>query len=460
MFELFSKSKKRKIKSHPFFEYEPSSSQKIYQVFSTNICDYKIEKINYEQIQKARKANLCKIFEKYSNDLVRLLDILGIFQSDVLLNKYELEDSLLLLYSDLDLEDKIKFLTALLKSDFVVSPNNFINYIDKLSFEEGQNILNSVEKEIDEGWYLSNFLICRNVSDSATEGLMFFLENLKNYEVMNYSNVISFENYIKHDGKILDILKNMYSKNEILGSFFVPNYVQEDSAEKILDIIGYKGLTEIYLSLLGSKHVDGAGKIFNCLLKENDINFIYLFLVKLNTQKLNISYSEYDIHLKSIWKSEVAEKGIRKYLDFLIQQNRVIYVGVDPFLEKIFKANIDRAIEFIKAEVINTVDENRLINLYNLSLEIFDDEILLHIFELLKDKEITTNFFERLYLTMRTNSWSGSLVPFLDREISFLNKLLDVFEEIKFISHSLIITTRIDFLKKQKEKELLSDYLE
>lgn len=95
-----------------------------------------------------------------------------------------------------------------------------------------------------------------------------------------------------------------------------------------------------------------------------------------------------------------------------------------------------------------------------MSLEIFDDDILLHIFELLKDKEITTNFFEKLYLTMRTNRWSGSLVPLLDKEISFLNKLLDIFEGIKFISHSLIITTCIDSLKKQKDKELLSDYLE
>ncbi|WP_430600612.1 hypothetical protein IGI84_000235 [Enterococcus sp. DIV0008] len=460
VFELFSKSKKLKIKSQPFFEYEPSSSQKIYKDFSTSIWAYHMGKFDYEKIQKLRKVSLREIFEKHSNDLVWLFNILGIFQSDVLLNKYEIEDSLLLLYSDLDLEDQIKFLPALLKSNFVVSPNNYVNYIDKLSFEEGKNILNSVEKEIDEGWYLSNFLICRNIRDSETEGLISFLENLKNFEVMNYFNVLSFEKYIKYDGNILGILKNMYSENKVLSSFFVPNYVPEDGAEKILNIIGYKELKEIYLSLLGSRDVDGSGEIFKCLLKENDINFIYLFLVKLNTQRLNFNYSEYDVQLKCIWKSAFAEEGIRKYLNFLIQENRVIYVGVDPFLEKIFKANIERSIEFIKAEVINTEDEDRLVNLYNLSLEIFDDDILLHIFELLKDKEITTNFFEKLYLTMRTNRWSGSLVPLLDKEISFLNKLLDIFEGIKFISHSLIITTCIDSLKKQKDKELLSDYLE
>lgn len=138
----------------------------------------------------------------------------------------------------------------------------------------------------------------------------------------------------------------------------------------------------------------------------------------------------------------------------------MIYVGVDPYLEEMLKANTERASEFIKAEVLDTEDENRLVNLYNLSLEIFDDETLLHLFELLKDKAIDAPFFEKLYLTMRTHSWSGSLVPLLDKEINFLNSLLNIFEGIKYISHALVITTRIDLLKKQKEKELLSDYLE
>lgn len=460
VFELYSKSKKLNIKSQPFFEYKPSSIQKIYKDFSTSVWAYPMEKFDYEKVQKIRKKSLREIFENYSNDLVWLFNIIGIYQSDELLNKYELEDSVLLLYSELDIEDKIKLLPALLNSNFHISPNNFIHYMNKLSFEEGKNILNTVEKEIDEGWYLTNFLICRNIRDSEIEGLVSFIENLKDHEVINYFNIISFENYIKHDGNILNILKNMLSEDKVLGSFFIPNYVPEDGADKILDIVGYKELKEIYLSLIGSRGVDESGEIFKCLLKENDENFIYLFLVELNTHRLKINYDNYDIQLESIWKSVVAEKGIRRYLEFLIQENRVIYVGVDPYLEKIFIANIERSIEFIKAEVINTGNEDRLVNLYNFSLEIFDNEILLHIFELLKDKEITETFFEKLNLTMRTKSWSGSLVPLLDKDISFLNKLLDIFEGIKYISHSLIITKCIDSLKKQKEKELLSDYLE
>lgn len=460
IFELHSQAKKLEIKPQPFFEYEPSSSQKVYKVFSTSIWAYQIEKFDFEKIQGLRKKSLCEIFEKYSNDLVWLFDILEKFQMDELLNKYELEDSLLLLYSALDMEDKIKLLKALLNSNFAISRNNFDRYMDELSFEEGKNILNTIEKEIDEGWYLSNFLTCKNIGNREIEELVSFLDSIKNHEAVNCFSIISFENYIKKEGSILEILKNKYSENKLSGSFFIPKYVSETGAEKIIDILGYREIKEIYLNLLGNENVDESGEFFKHLLKENDVNFIFLFLVELNVQRLNFNYNEYDIQLESIWESVIAEEAIRKYLDLLIQENRVFFVGVDSHLDTIFKANIERSTEFIKAEIINTEDEDRLVNLCNLSLEIFDDETLLNIFELFKGKEIDADFFEKLYLTMRTNSWSGSLVPLLDKEISFLNKLLDIFEGIKYISHSLVITTRIDSLKKQKQKELLSDYLE
>ena len=459
VFKLNSEAKKLKLKSQPFFEYEPSIRQKIYEIFSSNGLDYMAEEFDYEKIQKLRIKNLSEVFGEHSNDWLWLFNVLAEYQSDELLNKYELEESLLLLYLKLNVEDKVKMLTVLLNSDFVLSYYNFNFYMEKLSFEEGKNILSSIEKELDERWYLSNLLTCKSINKDRIQELILFLKELKNYEKINTFNILSFENYIEKDRAILDVLRNKLGEGKILGRFFIPDYVFEDIAKRIINIVGYKDLKEIYLDILGSEEVDKSGEIFKSLLEEQDINFIYLFLVKLNALRGSLSFAKYDAQLERIWTSEVAEDGIRKYLDFLIRENRVIYVGVDPYLEGIFKANTERALEFVKAEVLDTEDENRLVNLYNLSLEIFDDEVLLQLFELLKDKDIDAPFFEKLYLTMRTHSWTGSLVPLLDKEINFLNSLLDIFEGIKYISHALVITTRIDSLRKQKEKELLSDYL-
>lgn len=51
---------------------------------------------------------------------------------------------------------------------------------------------------------------------------------------------------------------------------------------------------------------------------------------------------------------------------------------------------------------------NRLLNLYKLSLEIFDNEILVNLFKLLKDKNITNLFLLELNLTLLTNSLLGA----------------------------------------------------
>lgn len=460
VFNLNSEAKELELGSHLFAEYEPSKKQEIYKFFSSNRIYYKKDGFNYDEAQMLRAKKLKEIFDEHSDDLLQLFNVLAEYQSDELLNKYEIEESLSVLYSKLDIEDKAKMLLALLNSNFTFAYHNFDYYMEKLPFEKGKIVLNSIEKELDERWYLSNLLTCKSINEDRIQELISFLKELKNHEKINTFNILSFENYIEKDRAILDILKNKYEEGKILGRFFIPGYFSKDIAKRIINIVGYKELKEIYLDILGSEEVDNSGEIFKSLLEEQDANFIYLFLVKLNTLRRSLSFAKYDILLEHIWTSEAAEDGIRNYLDFLSRENRVIYVGVDPYLEDILKANTERASEFIKAEVLDTEDENRLVNLYNLSLEIFDDEILLHLFELLKDKAIDAPFFEKLNLTLRTHSWSGSLVPLLDKEINFLNSLLDIFEDIKYISHALVITTRIDYLKKRKEKELLSDYLE
>lgn len=459
IFKLNSEAKKLKIKSLLFPGYEPSIRQKIYEIFSSSLLDYEAEEFNYEKIQKLRLKKISEVFDKYSNNLLWVFNTLSEYQSDELLNTHELEESLFLLYSDLGIENKIKMLTALLNSEFNISNYHFDYYMKKLSFEEGRSVLGNIDKKLDERWYLSNLLACEIIDSDRIEELILFLNNLKSYEKVNSFNILSFGGYIKQDVTILNFFIDKYSEGEVLAKFFIPNYVTEEESTKIVDIVGYQKLESIYLDSFDIESIDCSGTVFKSLLEKSNVNFISAFLIKLNKERLKLKIMNSDIQFRYIWNSPVANEEIRKYLDFLIRENRVIYFGVDPYLEKILKANIEHASVFIEAEVLNTEDENRLVNLCNLSLKIFDDEILLRLFELLRDKDIDAPFFEKLHLTMRIHSWSGSLVPLLDKEINFLNKLLDIFDGIKYISQALIISKRIDSLKKKKEKELLLEYL-
>ncbi len=460
VFKLNSDVNELGLVSYPFANYEPSKKQIIYNIFSSRNIYYKKEEFNYEESQILRAKKLKEVFNEYTDNLLQLFNVLSEYQSDEFLNRHQIEESLSILYSSLVIEEKKKMLISLLNSSFTFAYHNFENYMGKLSFKEGKHVLNNVEKELDERWYLSNLLTCQSVNEDMIQKLIEFLKALKNYEIINTFSILSFENYIAKDISILDILMNLYKEGKILGRFFIPYYPTEDIAKTIIKIVDYKELKEIYLDTIVSEDVDNSGEVFKGLLENKDVNFIYLLLKKLNTCRLNSSFVERDIQMKYIWKSEIAEEGIRKYLDFLIRENRLIYSGIDSYLEEILRANIDRAWKFIETEIQDAEDEKRLVSLYNLSVEVFDGKLLLNLFELLKGKDIDVPTFEKLYLSRRSLSWVGSLVPIIDKEISFLDKLLEIFDDIKYISYAQVISSRIDSLKKQKDKELLSDYLE
>ncbi|OTO72009.1 hypothetical protein A5865_002679 [Enterococcus sp. 12E11_DIV0728] len=420
-------------------DYFRKRQDKIYEVFSAIKAHFDIEQEWDSYLEK--RFSILEIFlnEKNVNELTALL----------ITNIVDVS------YTHLDVYKR-----QLLNSEFTLSYYHFDSFIRELPFLESKGILNSIEKKIDERWYLSNFLACKKVNNDETEELLLFLKNIKDQKIINSFNILSFINYIETDTIILKFLLFQYDEGNVLGSFFIPNYLSEDKAERIINIVGYKDLKRIYLNALEDENIDGSGQFFRCLLSERDADFISSYLIKLNSLRLNFNYVQRDVQIKSIWISSIAEEGIKKYLDFLIKENHVIYAGIDLYLENLFKANIERSFEFIKEEIINTEDEKKLVDLYNLSLEIFSDEISLSLFDLLRDKKIGSDFFEKLYLTMRSKNWSGSLVPLFDKDIIFLDKLLDIFEGIENISHSLVITKKIDLLKKEKEKELLSDYLE
>ena len=460
VFRMHSEANKVELKNKIFIGYQPSSKQDIYRIFSENRLTYGADTFNHEKNEAIRINNLKEIFEKTSDNLPWLFSVLSEYQTDSLLNNHVLPESINLLYSSIDREDKMKMLTALLSSEFDLSSYYYDYYIENLSFEETKYVLNNIGKVVDEKWFLSNLLARTDISSEMLEELISLLNNIKHYEKINSFSIISFESYIKKDATILDILWSKYGEGTMLDQFFIPYYATNDEANRIINIVGYKKLKGVYLNSLGNENIDKSGEIFKMLLKEHNDDFIYSFFLRLGELSTYLNFIELDTQLKYVWESKVAENAIREYFNFLIKENRVIYVGVNEYLEKILKANMERALIFIRTEILSTEDKNRLLNLYKLSLEIFDDEVLVNLFKLLKDKNITDVFFKKLNLTVRTHSWSGSLVPFLDKEIVFLSKILNIFEGIEYISLALVITKCIDSIKKQKEYELLEDYLE
>lgn len=461
VFNLVKLIKIMNIDSNFFKNFTPSNEQIIYSIFSANELDISLD---YEKNIELRKEKLKNIYKQYSGDLQWLFNALRKFQLDELLNRSEIEESIGLLYSSLKIKEKEKMLMALLNSNYVLNHhyNNFDFYIKDLPFSSSKQILDNIKKDIDDSWYFSMFLNLRDIDSNRTSEFLMFLENAKDYKSINYFNILNFLNYIEKDDSFLAILISQYEQGVISGRFFIPNYVSIDNAENIIKILGYKESQKIYLESLERGDINDHGYFLKALLADKNSHFIYSYLIKLNSLRLfGNSHAKSNIHLKYIWSSPVAEVGIRKYLNYLIKEKLVIYIGVDIYLQKLFKSNPERFYNFIKSEITTTHDEIKLFNLYNISLQIIkENEKLVQLFILLKDKEVNKDLFNSLHFSLLSKVWSGSLVPDLEEEINFLNMLLEVFTDIKYISYSMTITQKIDNLKEQIEREKLSDYLE
>ncbi|WP_305118538.1 hypothetical protein [Thomasclavelia cocleata] len=68
--------------------------------------------------------------------------------------------------------------------------------------------------------------------------------------------------------------------------------------------------------------------------------------------------------------------------------------------------------------------------------------------------------FNKISFFPRTRSWSGSEVPIIEKNISFLEKLLEEISGIEYLEHRVYLKKCFDAEKKHKQKVLRREYME
>lgn len=457
--KLQTEINKYELRISPFLEYEMSNKQKVYRIFSTDEYSSEMKDLNYSDSREMRVKMLKGVFTEFSKDFEELFNILSEYQSDEVLNNSELEESIFLHYSIVEKKEKVKILIGLLNSDFLTSysPSQYMN---QLSFEDGRNVLSRIQKEVDVRWSISNMLTCEIIEQEQVAEMTLLLENIKENEVFESFDILSFDCYINEDSSILELFWKYFNEEIISNKFFIPEGQNERVFERIIKIVGIEKLEKVYLKSLETEGMDYSGRLFKNLLIEQGVNFAYAFLLKLHSLEFFSDIHEYHNHLKYLWNLKDIEKAINLYLDFLIKENSLIYYGLDYALKLLIIENFEGFMEFIIDEIFKTNDESRIVNLYNIVLEIYDIETLFVLFQILKEKKISDDSFKKINLTRNIGEYSGSFAPTIEKNIRLLNSLLLVFEDIEYISYSYIIDEYIEYLKLFKESILITDLLE
>lgn len=131
LYKLHTQVNKYGLKILPFSDYQLTNRQKIFNFFSTDEYRFEMEKLNYDDSKKFRVEKLNKIFTEYAKNLEELFNILSEYQSDELLINPDLEESIFQYYSAVETDDKVRILTGLLNSNFLVSysPSDYMNQL-------------------------------------------------------------------------------------------------------------------------------------------------------------------------------------------------------------------------------------------------------------------------------------------------------------------------------------------
>lgn len=406
---------------HEFYTHESGD----YYRFENNLQD--LFQILYEK----DKSLYIQVFEKYLEfgnqfnitlNLVHLIDLIGKETTYNLIQKYDFNSKDLWLFNffqvlpeELIEKDDIKTIIEFYKNiEINFIPNHF-GYLKKYYLLDN-NIFISISK------------ILLERADSENINFIYKMAMIFN----SFSDIfLNMEEYYKDD---IDLLKHIY----LLLCITKRNHFDYDnkSLNKLLNLDA--GFLEVYVDkILENKEYIYSRDIqgdFTILWSRDDYETIFSNLIEFFFSMLE---------KKKIWRGGEVLKGLFSYKkgnkDIQERINNVIKKYIDDFYS----------------------DGNRMKFIFQLIAE-FSDERRLDFISYFINKNDYFEIFKKLSLEPSVKSWSGSRVPYLQKDKDFYNSLFQNLNGIKFLQHKQYIEEKILYIEKdiknQKKIDFMDDY--
>ena len=444
----------------PFSGFVLSERQEFYDLLvSRKLDDTRGE--DFEKYESRRRTNIVTLFEQYNEkDLIQIFDYISFFIKDDLMKDYKIEDAVYTIFANASKERAVVYLRSLLRSDYeqlIVKP---VYYYQRMTFDEVSDVLSVIEnqKNISVDWQLSNLLRVENITSNYVENIILLIKEATG-DIFKQHTILEFKNYIKFDERVLECLYCRYMLNEIDAKFFLPDYINEESAITLLELLSINKVKKMYLVNL-DYNIDKTGQLFSQIIKIEDDEFPLEFLLRLSKSQFNVfNIYGYRSHLQSIIESPHGKWVTKKYLNYLIDENKVVYIGLDSILKIILKSDTSWSKLFLMEEMQSCHNAKTIIEIMNIASQIFMRETKLEFFSLLKTKQMSFEDLIKIRVRPLESSWSGSRVPLLDLEIEFLNDLLGVYTELKYVKYAKYLRDLKEAVQREKNKELIDEYI-
>ena len=303
----------------------------------------------------------------------------------------------------------------------------------------------------------------KEIDVNLTKGFKEYLINNIPGNEQCVPTVYEIEKYNKYDEKFVFDISELVVNDKNKSVHFLSNYLSDAHVEILKRLFDDRInlLEELYFSAL-NQHFDYEAKLFTYLYDSN----YHVWERYILWFKDNKNHSEYSNHIfEIIWKDSEYEERIR-YAYEVLAADYYGWIGIDG-VTAIF-ANTDRTSEFIrkrkkewiKKYIIENIEITENIKkIINIVYDIFPSwkkEIILFLI----DNNYNIDDFKKINLLPNHSSWSGSEIPIINNNISYLQDLMNSLSGAKYIEHKKYIKDEILYQEKHRKDVELREYMQ
>lgn len=465
-----------------------SEKHKIYSALKRNI--YEDFSEGYDQRVQKHKSRVYELVENYTPQNVDCL-IRVCLESIKTFDQENHELGLGLEYVFAALEDRkdvyLYLVEAYMKANtpYQVFAERILNILFKLkTAEEVKEFITRYKYDQQNVWlwYFYTLMPEQQISSQWTEDLLHYLDTpdvglklsphrdinlLRKYEVIEPKIIF----------KALRIISNHYNESPFIFSLYVPcilNPSNQQEAYKIRNEFSeeFPLLEDVYLKGIAcSNHEDFKGTLLDTIISV-DNEFLYRYIDYLiSTQKgfhRNDDY-HHTARLLKIWDAKQFIDLADGIFDYLHQKGQMTRYGAGYSVLKMMLSSKPGHQEITEKQnlwIQHTIDQycsdgERMHELFSAIKELPCERRRMAVEKFLS-LNTDPNIFERLPLEPASWGGWGSMIPYMQERIDYLNSLLPLVSGVKYLKQKRRIEKDIDTWKKeirtQKVEELLESW--
>lgn len=431
---------------------------------------------DWNEEEEKRKKNIYKMVKDFEReDFNKLFKLCNSILNENI-GKYEMQSGIELLFEGIK-DNSYKYIAAI--ESYLENDTPFCNYIGNkadilikfVGVKEAEKIICSYEYKQKNRW-IYEFLFCIPTEERTTIYANLLRETFED-EIKKEQPIIPKVQLIAlykdiDENIVCDVAFKLLRINSPQKSYHIDSFLgyslDKDYVDMLLSIFKKDSsiLEDLYLDAFES-NIDYQGNLFISLV-QNNVEFLKKFMKKIiNSNNKNKFIDKFE----RLWEQENYDELIKISFDTIIRIREVENLGTYiNDIENIFMTSEnnstvieDRKVKWIKRYIkVSSDNPDHLDLIFQVVMATFRVhmvDFILYFLDINKNVEI----FKKIELFPTIRLWSGSQVPIIEKEIKFLDELINSMSGIHYIEHKAYLKELILNKEKYKQQVLVQEYL-